>query len=157
MLKSLFKLGAFGLLVTAIAAMPAVTLAQNTTPAEKKQPAEKKTSTDKETKTEKKPSPGPFHGKLVAVDKAANTITVGKRTFQITSETRINKSGKPATLDEGVIGEEASGYIKPTEDGKLVATTVNFGPKATAKAEGKKKDTTTDKKKDATDKSAAPR
>ena len=92
-------------------------------------------------KTEKKPVAGPFHGRLAAVDKGAKTITVGKRTFQITSETRINKAGKPATLDDGVVGDEASGYIKPTEDGKLVATKINFGPKGetkTAKSEKKK-------------------
>ncbi len=82
------------------------------------------------TKPEKPAKPGPFHGKLVAVDKVAKTIVVGKRTFQITSETRIKRAGKPATLDDGVIGETVSGYVKPTADGKLVASTVNFGPKA---------------------------
>jgi len=88
----------------------------------------------------KKPSAGPFHGKLAALDKAAKTISVGKRTFHITSETRINKSGKPATLDDGVIGEDVSGYVKPTEDGKLVATKVNFGPKVdTTEKDGEKK------------------
>ena len=80
-------------------------------------------------KEEKKPSAGPFHSKLVAVDKAARTITVGKRTFLITSETKFNKSGKAATLEDGVIGEPVSGYVKPNEQGKLVATKVNFGQK----------------------------
>lgn len=84
-------------------------------------------------KKEKKASAGPFHGKLAGLDKAAKTITVGKRTFQITSETRISKEGKPATLDDGVVGEEVSGYVKPAEDGKLVATKINFGPKAESK------------------------
>ena len=77
------------------------------------------------------------------MDKTAKTITVGKRTFQITSETKMFKAGKPATLDEGIIGEEASGYVKPTEDGKLVASKINFGPKAAAegtKGPEKKKD-----------------
>ena len=79
---------------------------------------------------EKPAKAGPFHGKLLAVDKIAKTIAVGKRTFQVTSETRIKKAGKPATLEDGVVGETVSGYIKPTADGKLVATTINFGPKA---------------------------
>jgi hypothetical protein len=94
------------------------------------------------TKQEKKPSAGPFHAKLVAVDKTARTITVGKRTFLITSETKFNKSGKPATLEDGVIGEPVSGYVKPNEQGTLVATTVNFGPKSeeqTTKGDHKKK------------------
>src|SRR5262245_18819339 len=77
------------------------------------------------TNQEKKTKAGPFHAKLVAVDKTARTITVGKRTFLITSETKINKSGKRATLQDAVIGEPVSGYIKPNEQGNLVATTVN--------------------------------
>jgi len=92
---------------------------------------------------DKKPSAGPFHGKLAGLDKHAKTITVGKRTFQITSKTKINKGGKPATLDEGVVGDEVSGYVKPTDDGKLVATKINLGPKAetkSAKSSEKKKD-----------------
>jgi len=89
--------------------------------------------------TVKKPLPGPFHGKLVALDKTAKTITVGKRTFQITSESKITKAGKPAQLGDGVVGEEVSGYVKPTDSGKLVATTVHFGPKTETKpAETKK-------------------
>ncbi len=82
----------------------------------------------------KKPIPGPFHGKLAALDRSAKTITVGKRTFQITADTKITRAGKPATLDAGVVGEEVSGYIKPTESGKLLATTVHFGPKTDPKA-----------------------
>lgn len=83
-------------------------------------------------KPQKPAKPGPFHGKLVSIDKVAKTIVVGKRTFQITSETRIKKAGKPATLEDGVVGENVSGYVKPGPDGKLNATTVNFGPKAAA-------------------------
>lgn len=89
----------------------------------------------------KKSGAGPFHGKLLALDKQAKTITVGKRTFHITSDTRISKGGKPSTLEEGVIGEPVSGYVKPGADGKLVATKVNFGPKAVETA----KKTTTQK------------
>jgi len=122
-----------GLLAVAVAGLPVHVLAQT-----KEKPA-----TEKKEGAEKKPSAGPFHGKLAGVDKTAKTITIGKRTFQITSETKMFKAGKPATLDAGIIGEEASGYVKPTEDGKLVATKVNFGPKAAAegtKGPEKKKD-----------------
>ena len=125
-----------GLLAAAVAGMPAHLPAQT-----KEKPA--KTATEKKEGAEKKPSAGPFHGKLAGVDKTAKTITVGKRTFQITSETKMFKAGKPATLDEGIVGEEASGYVKPTEDGKLVATKVNFGPKTNTegtKAGEKKKE-----------------
>jgi hypothetical protein len=82
------------------------------------------------------------------MDKLAKTITVGKRTFQITSETKIRKNDKPATFDDGVVGEECSGYIKPNEEGKLIATTVNFGPKnSQAKSSEKKPSTTSSEKK----------
>ena len=87
---------------------------------------------------EKKPSAGPFHGKLAALDKTARTIKVGKRTFQITSETKIKRAGKPATLDDAIVGEEISGYNKPADDGKLIATTVNLGPKSPTKPSAKK-------------------
>lgn len=86
-------------------------------------------STNPASKPGKKSVAGPFHGKLLAMDKAAKTITVGKRTFQITSETRIKKGGKPATFAEGVVGEPVSGYVKPAQDGKWIAVSVNFGPK----------------------------
>jgi len=81
----------------------------------------------------------PFRGKLAAVDKAAKTITIGKSVYHITSETKINKGGKPATLEEGVVGEEATGYAKPMEGGKMYASTLNFGPKPEGKAASKKK------------------
>lgn len=131
MKKSILRTGLAGLLVLALTASPTLLLAQTTN----KAPAEKKATT-KDT-AEKKASAGPFHGKLAAVDKTAKTITVGKRTFQVTSETKIHKAGKPATFEEGVVGEEVSGYVKPTDDGKLVATTINFGPKAEAKGSEK--------------------
>jgi Cu/Ag efflux protein CusF len=71
-----------------------------------------------------------FHGKLAAIDTNAMTFTVGKRTFAVTSETKINKDGKPATLSEAVIGESVGGAYKKGEGDKLNATTVHFGTKA---------------------------
>ena len=132
MKKSILRTGLAGLLVLALTASPTLLLAQTNT---NKAPTEKK-ATVKDA-AEKKPVAGPFHGKLAALDKTAKTITVGKRTFQVTSETKIHKAGKPATFEEGVVGEEVSGYVKPTDDGKLVATTVNFGPKVEGKTSEK--------------------
>ena len=80
----------------------------------------------------KKPAaakPLPFTGKLAAVDKQAKTITVGERVFQITSETKITKANKPATLEDGVVGEEVAGSYKTSDGGKLEAGSVRFGPK----------------------------
>jgi len=110
-------------------------------PAVSKKPAGDTAEPAKHSKT----GAGPFHGKLVALDKLTKSITVGKRTFQVTSETKIKKSGKPATLDDGVVGEPVSGYVKPGPSGKLVATTINFGAKPSAEGT-KKKETQTEQK-----------
>jgi len=71
----------------------------------------------------------PFHGKLKAVDAAGGTVSIGTRTFVITSETIITKNGKPATLADGVVGDETGGAYKKTADGKLAITKLRFGPK----------------------------
>ena len=140
MTKSILKLSAWGLLAVAIAGSPAAALAQNTNQA----PAE-----HSKAKT-KKPATTPFHGKLKAVDKIAKTISVGEKdlVIQITSETKISKSDKPAVLDDGVVGEDVSGAYQKSADGKLHATTVNFGAKANTKTKPKK-DSTKDTSKDA--------
>jgi hypothetical protein len=70
----------------------------------------------------------------------AKTITVGKRTFQITSATKLKKGDKPATLDDGIVGEEVGGYYKTGEDGKLNATSIRFGPKPGGAGTEKKHD-----------------
>lgn len=125
--KFVLKLGAACLLAIAMCGAATQSAAQTTNkPAPSKKSA---TDTPESSKGEKKPAAGPFHGKLASVDQTAKTISVGKRTFLITSETKIKKEGKPATLQDGVVGEEVSGYVKPNDAGKLVATTVNFGPK----------------------------
>lgn len=83
----------------------------------------------------------PFRGKLVSIDKMAKTITVGERVFQITSQTRLAKAGKPCALDDAVVGDEVGGAYKTAADGKLEALSVRFGakPEATPKAKPEKK------------------
>ncbi len=71
----------------------------------------------------------PFTGKLTAVDRAKRTITVGSRLFYLTSETRLTRAGQPATLDDGVIGEETAGAYRKRPDGTRQAVSVRFGPK----------------------------
>jgi hypothetical protein len=130
------KIGAAALLAVAIAGAPAQLLAQTTN----KPAAEKKTTAVKKDSSAKKKAAHPFHGKLAEVDKVAKTIKLGQSVYQITSETKITKDGKPATLEDGVVGEPVSGYAKPTEDGKMAATTVRFGPKSDQAGGEKKKD-----------------
>ena len=62
--------------------------------------------------------------------------------YQITSATKITKAGKPATLADGVVGEEVGGYVKPTDDGKMSASSVRFGPKPEGKDAEKNKEKT---------------
>jgi len=69
----------------------------------------------------------PFHGKLDEVDTNAMTLTVGSRTFDINSKTKITKDGQPAILSDGVIGQPVSGYYHTNEEGDLEATTIHFG------------------------------
>ncbi len=65
-----------------------------------------------------------FHGKIVAVDTTAMTVTVGTKTFNVTSTTKITKDGKPATLADFAVGDVVAGNFK--KDGeKLNATTLH--------------------------------
>lgn len=81
----------------------------------------------------------PFRGKIDAVDKTAKTIKVGERTFEVTAETRIMKGGKPATLDDAVVGEEVGGVYKEA-DGKLTALSLRLGPRPEGGEKKKKKE-----------------
>jgi Domain of unknown function (DUF5666) len=94
-------------------------------------------------KEAKKKAATPARGKADAIDKIAKTVKVGERTFQVTSETKITKAGKPATLDDGKVGDEV-GLSYNEVDGKLVARSLRFGPRpdeaATAKKDAAKKE-----------------
>ena len=117
MTKTILTLSILSLLAIAVRALPGQVSAQAID-----KPAAQKVES-------RKPGATPFHGKLKAVDIAARTITVGERTIQITSDTKIFKAGQPAALEDGVVGEEVGGAYRKTADGKLDATMVRFGPK----------------------------
>jgi len=136
-MNSILKTGAVGLLAVALAGLPVWLPAQTN----EKPAVVKKSAGEKKEAAPKRQAAGPFHGKLAAVDKVNKTITVGKRTFQVTSGTKLAKGGKPALLEDGVVGELVSGGFKTAEDGKLIATKLNFGPKVAAKGAAKKAQT----------------
>jgi hypothetical protein len=131
MKKHIAKFSMLILCAAAILAVPASSRAQDTTnaPAAAQTPPVKKHSA-------KQSATLPFHGTLTAVDTNAMTLTVEKRTFDITSDTTITKDGKPAVLADGVVGGPVRGAYKKNADGKLDAVTVRFG----GSAEGKKKE-----------------
>ena len=136
MIKSILRTGVVSLLAVAFFALPATLLAQTTN----KPVAEKKSSAGKKEASAKKKAAHPFRGKLAAVDQVAKTIKVGESIYYVTSETKITKADKPATLGDGVVDEPVTGYVKPAEDGRMVATTVRFGPKAEGKGGQKTKE-----------------
>lgn len=85
-----------------------------------------------------------FRGKITAVDIAAMTLTVDTQVLYVTSETKITKSGKPATLSEITVGETATGSCKQDDAGKMNATTIHAGEAAPHKARKKTTDNATD-------------
>lgn len=126
MMKTLGKITLASILAAVMVGMPARLMADDSA-----------TTTNKVTKPHAAGTR--FFGKLSAVDSTAKTITVenktkDKRTFEITSETKITKEGKPATLSDGTVGEDVGGTYATGADGKMTAKTVRFGkPVAPAK------------------------
>src|SRR5271154_4992357 len=119
MIKSIGKISLAGILAALILGVPVRVSAQAQEPA----PASPAPAAPV------KPKAIPFHGKLAAVDKTAMTITVGTRTFMISSKTKLFKDDKPATLADGVVGERVTGSYIKGEDGKLTAKSVYWGGK----------------------------
>jgi hypothetical protein len=120
MIKSIGKLTLATILAALVVGVPLRVSAQDKTPAPATPAAPVKAKAI------------PYHGKLGEVDKVNKTITLDektKRVFIITSETKIMKAGKPATLDDAVVGEDVAGQYTKGADGKLTAKSVRFGPK----------------------------
>jgi hypothetical protein len=128
MTKKIYKITVLSLFAAALVAMPALSRAEGTNaPASTNQVAPAKP---------KKHEGLVFRGTVSAIDAKAMTLTVETRTFVVTSDTKIIRDGKSATLADGVVGDPVSGAYKKTDDGKLNATSIHFG----AKAEKKKKE-----------------
>jgi hypothetical protein len=135
MKKTILNISLLGILAAAIVAAPWTVSAQDSG-------AKAPTSPDQSApaKHNKKHEHLVFNGKVTAVDHDAMTVTVGKRTFEITSETKITKDDKPATLSDVVVGEKIGGAYKKSDGGKLTATTIHIGAKSGgASSEGEKK------------------
>ena len=119
------KLTAVGLLAAALVAVPATSRAADRTNA----PA----ASGQTTKHKRTSGLIPFRGTVAGVDTNAMTLAIGKRTFDITSQTRIFKNGEPAILSDLVVGDKVGGAYKKGENGKLEARTIRVGEKKAAK------------------------
>jgi len=64
------------------------------------------------------------------IDKQAGTIKLqGKekvRIFYITAQTKVHRDGKPAKLEELVIGQWIGGYARPDANGRPTLSTLNL-------------------------------
>jgi hypothetical protein len=127
-MKNPIQTAAIGLLTLGLASYAL----QGYSQAGDKAPAKKPVSENSEKGEVKKPRTLPFHGTLTGVDKAARTVTVGKRVFQITSESKVCRGPEktPATLDDAIVGERITGSYQQMTDGKLMAKSVYLGGKA---------------------------
>ena len=127
MKKQITKIALFALVAAALVAAPATLRA-----------ADNGTNKAAATAPAKKHGTPPLHGKVAAVDAAAMTVTVGQSTVTVTSETKITKDGKPATLADITVGTTVVITSKKDDTGKLTATAIRAGEKAAPKGENKK-------------------
>ena len=111
-----------GLLMATMALAPVVGMAQD----KPKAPAAGSTPDKPATANAR---PAPFRGTVAAVDKNAKTVTVGERTFHISSETRLMKGNQPATVADINVGDAISGNFIKGDDGTLTAKMIRFGPR----------------------------
>ena len=131
-----------GVAAFAIAAAPVN--AQDKPAAEKSGGKAKKEATEKvaPAKSEaSKTNAVQFRGTVSAKTDTSVTVTnasAGERTFQVTSETKLFKSGKAGALGDVEVGKPVTGSYRD-EGGKLVARTLRFGPKPEA-TEGEAKE-----------------
>lgn len=114
------QIALFALVAAALIAVPSAVLAGDSTNAPSATPPA----------GAKKHGALPFHGSVTAVDTAAMTVTIASKAYNVTSETKIMKDGKPATLADITVGEKITGQYKKGDAGKLDATVIHIGGKA---------------------------
>lgn len=157
MIKSIGRSAFLALLGAVIMSAPLSSVAADDTNKVTSVKTPKRAKTAKNTTTAAKSS-STFSGKLFAVDKVAKTVTVEDKTtnrvFLVTSQTKIFKgtkgTEKPATLEEGTLGESVTGSWSKDEEGKQALKTLYFrGLKETKATDAKPTATTKKKKKSA--------
>jgi hypothetical protein len=114
-------------IVTAAPAQPLPPPPVVATPAAEEMPA----ATNAPVKPKKIRTTLAVTGKVVNVDTNAMTLTIGKRTYEITSETHIIKAGAPAILSDIAVDDKVSVTYKKA-DGKFNAIVISDGKKSAA-------------------------
>jgi hypothetical protein len=115
--KSIIKITMLVTTAVALAALPVMAAEKSSDKPKKEAP---------KSKAEASGQVVPFRGKIAS--KTDTSITIGERTIEITSDTKIVKNGKPATLADAAVGDEVGGQYR-TENNKLIARSLRIGPK----------------------------
>jgi hypothetical protein len=92
-------------------------------------PATEMPTTNSAGKVKKQRTSFVASGKVSNVDTNAMTLTIGKHTFDITSETKITKNGQPAVLSD-IATDDKVGVSYKKSEGNLNAITINDGKKS---------------------------
>jgi hypothetical protein len=86
----------------------------------------------KPAKKKAPPSSLPFRGKVETTDAKAMTVTLAgkekQRVFNVTSKTRFEKDGKPATFGDVKAGEDIRGSYAKSKDGENLVRLVLGAP-----------------------------
>ncbi len=67
-----------------------------------------------------------FHGLVSAVNEPRKSLTVGSQIFHVTTNTKILRNGRSATLHAAVGGDEINGQYRIASGGQLEAITVSL-------------------------------
>jgi hypothetical protein len=131
-MKKHTKIALFSLIAASVIAVPVWLHAQDASSS-----TTASSSSDTTPATPKHKHGAPFRGTVDGVDTNAMTLTVGSRTFQITSTTKIANNGQPGVLSDATVGEPVTGYYRPDPDNTntLDAVSVHLGK---SKGSGKK-------------------
>jgi ribosomal protein S1 len=77
-----------------------------------------------------------FSGRVSKVDSAAQTVTIGSRTYQVLPTSQITRNGGPATFNDLRSGSQLSGRYKVSDSGKMEILTMEMGGTAANQAVG---------------------
>jgi hypothetical protein len=84
-----------------------------------------------------------FNGRVTKVDSAAQTVTIGSRTFQVLPTTMIKRNGAQANFNDLKPGMQLSGRYKKSDTDKMEVLTMDIGRPGANQAVGAARDEST--------------